>query len=221
MSFRILVLTPNGSLPSAYLSWVSLQSSIIDFVGLFLLAVSLAAYWSCNSRLRRSSGVSPHSTWRAATGVIDIAALTYLRRHNVYGPINFGALCKSTYNLTTRPRLYGLGRQNVRCYVHRGAAAKMFHFSVTVITCFSLIFVFFLFSLFPFFPFILFPFFLFPPFFAAPPRVPPGANRPLCLPLGTPLLLLALKMCCSSQSSAFVTANKQQYGYTFPWLEAG
>ena len=95
--------------------------------------------------------------------------------------MHFGALCKSMYNLSTRPRLNGLGRRNVRFCVHRGAAAKMFHFSsFAVITCFSHIFFFFLFPFFPFsFSFFLFFFF---PFFAAPLRVPPGANRPLCPP---------------------------------------
>ena len=99
-------------------------------------------------------------------------------------PIHFGALCKSTYTLTTRPRQNGLGRQNVEFYVHRGAAAKMFHFSFTVITCFSHIFFFFL------FPFFLFPFFFFSfSLFCRPLKVPPGANRPLCPPVGTPLQL--------------------------------
>ena len=65
-------------------------------------------------------------------------------------PIHFGALCKSTYDRTTRPRQNRQGRQNVRLYLHRGAAAKMFHFSFTVITCFSHIFFFSLFSVFLF-----------------------------------------------------------------------
>ena len=61
----------------------------------------------------------------------------------------------------------------------------MFHFSFTVITCFSHIFFFFIF---PFSLSLLFPLFLFffSPFFAAPLRVPPGAILPLS-PLGTPL----------------------------------
>ena len=86
-------------------------------------------------------------------------------------PIHFGALGKSTYNLTTRPHQNGLGLQNVWFYVHRGAAAKMFHFSFTVITCFSHIFFFFLFRLFSFSFFSFFP-------FLPPLRVPPRANRP-------------------------------------------
>ena len=102
-------------------------------------------------------------------------------------PIHFGALCKITYNLTTRPHLNGLGRQKVWFYVHRGAEAKMFHFCFTVITCFYHIFL----ISFPFFPFSLSPFFLFFLFslFAALLRVPPGANLLLCL-LGTPLFCL-------------------------------
>ena len=95
-------------------------------------------------------------------------------------PIHFGALCKSTYNLTTRPRLNGLGRRNVRFYVHRGAAAKMFHFSFTVITyaysifSFSFFFPFFLFPFFPFFFFSFFPF-LPPPSECRPGRISPSA----------------------------------------------
>ena len=65
-----------------------------------------------------------------------------------------------------------------------GAAAKMFHFSFTV-ALLSLLpyfpflsFFLFLSSLFSFFSFF---FFLFS-FFAAPGKVPPGANRPLCPP---------------------------------------
>ena len=93
--------------------------------------------------------------------------------------------------LTTRPRQNGYGRQNVRLYVHRGAAAKMLHFIVFLklhaspLCSFSLFF--FIFSRFPFFSFFLFFFF---PFFAAPLGVPPGANRPLCPLLGTPLTRL-------------------------------
>ena len=44
------------------------------------------------------------------------------------------------------------------------------------------------FSFLPFFLFFSFFFFFFFPFFAATFRVPPGANRPLCPPFGTPLL---------------------------------
>ena len=103
-------------------------------------------------------------------------------------PIHFGTLCKISYNLTTRPRQNGLGRQNVRFYVHRGAAAKMFHFSFTVITCFpifSISFFFpFFFSSFSFFSF--FSFFLFP-FFAAPSECRPERIAPSA-PLGTPLV---------------------------------
>ena len=78
-------------------------------------------------------------------------------------PIHFGAICKNTYNLTTRPRQNGLERRNLRFYAHRCASAKMFHFSFTVITCFSHIFFFFLFPFFPFPPFLFFLFFLFLP----------------------------------------------------------
>ena len=64
--------------------------------------------------------------------------------------------------------------------MHRGAAAKMFHFSFTVIIVHaSPIFFSLFFSFFPLFSFFSFFFF---PFFAAPFRVPPGANRPLCPP---------------------------------------
>ena len=63
-------------------------------------------------------------------------------------------------------------------YVHSGAAAKMFQFSFTVITCFSHIF-FFFFFLFFFFPFSFFLFFLFsflpPPSECRPGRIAPSA----------------------------------------------
>ena len=62
----------------------------------------------------------------------------------------------------------------------------MFHFSFTVITCFSHIFFFFLFSLFPFFPFSFF-FFSFPPFLPPLPECRPGRIAPSPPPLGTPL----------------------------------
>ena len=100
-------------------------------------------------------------------------------------PINFGALCKSTYNLTTRPHLNGLGRQNIRLYVHRGAAAKMFHF---LFYCNYMLLPYFLFLSFPFFPFSFsfFSFFLFS-IFCRPPQSAARGESPLCPPLGTPL----------------------------------
>ena len=101
-------------------------------------------------------------------------------------PIHFGALCKSTYNLTTRQRQNRYGRQNVRLYVHRGAAAKMFHFNFTVIICFSHISS--LFFFFFFFSFFLFFLFLFSPFLSPPSECRPGESPPLP-PLGTPLQL--------------------------------
>ena len=85
-------------------------------------------------------------------------------------------------SLTTRSHLNGLGRQNVRLYVHRGTVAMMLHFIVLLklhappIFSFSLVFFFFVSPFFSFFSFFLFS------FFAAPLRVPPGAIRPLCPP---------------------------------------
>ena len=71
--------------------------------------------------------------WRGAKTVgykitkVSIYTYVLLRSRGAImykAPIHFGALCKSTYNQTTRPRQNVLGRQNVRFHVHRGAAAE-------------------------------------------------------------------------------------------------